>query len=407
LSSLLYLDTARLGRMSVSAQRAHRDFARFAGEEGCPLYFEHFLARGAKARSDVFAARYPGMACWPGIKGLKEQIRRLTRTPSDLPVLLANRSAQLMKLAARLLFLSCRNVFVTDLGWPPYRAILDAERQRKSRKVTEIAVRDAVLLDATAEDNVVSLLCSEFRRNQCDGLFLTAVSHDGVRLPIEKIVTELEATAALRFVVVDGAQAFCHTHTDLSHAPFDLYLTGSHKWLGAYHPLGIALYGKRRSRQLIETIRDEMINRADLNDPLLRFTEQLESDGLDGYTETVNVAPLLTCSAAAQDAFASSRCFDTSLDNQLHNCSLASDLADGTQWTPLQPAKPFQSGILLLQSRSNHVRSAPPAAIRDAIQREGLAVTNYPGGLLRLSMPRIPLSKMDLNRIRLALQRVA
>ena len=42
----LYLDTARLGRMCPEAQAADRDFARLAGEEGCSLYFEHFLRWG-------------------------------------------------------------------------------------------------------------------------------------------------------------------------------------------------------------------------------------------------------------------------------------------------------------------------------------------------------------------------
>jgi hypothetical protein len=40
MTSCLYLDTARLGRMCPEAQAADRDFARFAGDEGCSLYFE-------------------------------------------------------------------------------------------------------------------------------------------------------------------------------------------------------------------------------------------------------------------------------------------------------------------------------------------------------------------------------
>src|SRR5262249_37754229 len=161
---------------------------------------------------------------------------------------------QLMKLAARLLFLTCENVLTTDLGWPPYRAILDTERERESGRVNEVAVREAILRGKATEDALVSLICSEFRRDHSDGLFLTAVSHDGVQLPVERIVSELEATDPAQFVVVDGAQAFCHTITDLNHARFDLYLAGSHKWLHAYHPLGLAFYGKPQSRQLIERI---------------------------------------------------------------------------------------------------------------------------------------------------------
>ena len=42
----LYLDTARLGRMSRRAQRAQIDFVRLAGEEGCSLYWDRFLRGG-------------------------------------------------------------------------------------------------------------------------------------------------------------------------------------------------------------------------------------------------------------------------------------------------------------------------------------------------------------------------
>ena len=42
----LYLDTARLGLMSPSAQRLQIDFIRFAGGEGASLYWDQFLRGG-------------------------------------------------------------------------------------------------------------------------------------------------------------------------------------------------------------------------------------------------------------------------------------------------------------------------------------------------------------------------
>ena len=53
----LYLDTARLGRMCPEAQAADRDFARLASEEGCSLYFEHFLRWGYTALPPSLARR--------------------------------------------------------------------------------------------------------------------------------------------------------------------------------------------------------------------------------------------------------------------------------------------------------------------------------------------------------------
>jgi hypothetical protein len=43
----LYLDTARLGLMSASAQLAARDFARLAGEGVSTLYFQNVLRGGS------------------------------------------------------------------------------------------------------------------------------------------------------------------------------------------------------------------------------------------------------------------------------------------------------------------------------------------------------------------------
>ena len=129
----LYLDTARLGRMSPRAQQAHVDFTRLAGEEGASWLFERFLRDGSDAGSDSFQSRYPGLACWKGVGTLKQDLRSLAGSDPELPVLMVNRSAQLMRFAARLLFQQCRNVLITDLVWPPYQKILEEEARRAGR----------------------------------------------------------------------------------------------------------------------------------------------------------------------------------------------------------------------------------------------------------------------------------
>ena len=47
--STLYLDAARMGQMTPSAQWALHDFVRVAGEVGCTLYFERFFKDGFSA----------------------------------------------------------------------------------------------------------------------------------------------------------------------------------------------------------------------------------------------------------------------------------------------------------------------------------------------------------------------
>jgi selenocysteine lyase/cysteine desulfurase len=77
-------------------------------------------------------------------------------------------------------------------------------------------------------------------------------------VPVQKIVFEIERSAEVRFVVVDGAQDFCHVGSDLSGDCADLYLAGSHKWLGGYNPLGLAFYGKSRLCGIIEMVLQDM-----------------------------------------------------------------------------------------------------------------------------------------------------
>jgi len=68
---------------------------------------------------------------------------------------------------------------------------------------------------------------------ECDGVFLSAVSNLGVRLPVAKIVRALKATGHLRFVVVDGAQELNHIPTDLSHEHCDSISPGhTSGWAG-------------------------------------------------------------------------------------------------------------------------------------------------------------------------------
>src|SRR5437588_9351742 len=97
----------------------------------------------------------------------------------------------------------------------------------------------------------------------------------------------LEAAAEPRFVVIDGAQDFCHGEPNLSENFCDLYLTGSHKWLKGYHPMGIAFYGHRRSRSFVQTALDRLLDSGRLDDPLLRFIRKMRNHAPDGVSETV------------------------------------------------------------------------------------------------------------------------
>lgn len=397
---LLYLDTARLGRMSPGAAAALRDFAALAGDEGGGLYLDHFLTGGLAACPASFNARYPGLAGWRGVGGLKADLRSLADGLPDLPVLLASRSASLVRLAARLLFHPCRNVLTTDLDWPAYSATLAAEAKRGNRAITTVAVRDAVLAGRLAEDELVDFVCRRSAEAGCDGLYLTAVSNLGVRLPCERIVRRLEATRGVRVAVVDGAQEFCQFPPTGGGGYCDLYLAGSHKWLGGYHPLSVAFYGRRRSRERVETVLGHMTECGDLDDPLLRFSSHLEAGRRDPLAETVSLAPLFSAQGAVGDQ---QRGVD-SIATRLANLAAAGEAGADSGWEPLLPSPGLRSGILLLQAESQATRGRDPESTRASLRQGGVAATAYPGGLVRLSMPSLSFQQGELGTLSDALR---
>jgi hypothetical protein len=154
----LYLDTARLGRMCPEAQAADRDFARFASEEGCSLYFEHFLRWGYTALPPSLARRYLSLSFWAGVTAFKNDLKTVLCLPRQRKVLIANRSAQLVRLAARLLCQRCENILVTDTEWPAYMNTLAAECQRTGRRLTTVPMREAILRDRIGQDEAIDRL---------------------------------------------------------------------------------------------------------------------------------------------------------------------------------------------------------------------------------------------------------
>jgi hypothetical protein len=398
---LLYLDTARLGRMTPAARRAEHALVALAGTEGTSAYFDRLLRHGLKGSPFAAQRRYEGLGHWAGVGELKQSLRTLAGHRPDLPVLVAHRSAQLMKLAARALFYSCRNVLTVDLGWPGYQSALQSEAVRVNRCVTAVEMRAEVLSGRYDEAELIERVCLAFAREGCDGLFLPAVSNWGVRLPVDVIVRRLKAIHRVWFVAVDGAQEFCHLPGRLEAEYCDLYLTGCSKWLGAHHPMGVAFYGRRRSRGAIDRVLADMTAVGDLDDPLLRFTTHLEA-GTPGGAETLNLTSLFTARAAVADAGPSGGAI-----SRLANAASVAQLAPEVGWSPVQPAVPLRSGILLLQAGRVAVRSLPPDVLRSTLRDAGVAATAYDGGQLRLSMPATALTTGELDGLRHALRRAS
>jgi len=269
-----------------------------------------------------------------------------------------------------------------------------------------VSVKNAVLGRGATEDEVVETICRAYAENHCDGLFLSAVSNLGVRLPIARIVRRLESTHEVRFVVVDGAQDFCHLTPDIHEEYCDFYLAGCHKWFQAYHPMGLGFYGRRRSMGFIENTLSHMIAGGDIDDPLLRYIREVASGQVNGYSETVNFGPLFSCQGAIADrGSAADRV--AYQENQRLNLDSVSQIVKGAGWKPHLLDAGLQSGILLAQASDPDLRQKDPSAVRESFRNYGVGLSTYENGYIRLSMPQSVLGQEDAHHLKKAFELVA
>jgi hypothetical protein len=404
---ILYLDTARVGRPSPRTLQAGTDSLLMAAYEGGSAYFDRFLRNGLADCPTWMSTRYRGLQSWRGITALKEDLRTLVGGPPDFPVLLANRSAQLMNLAARLFFLRCRNALTCDLGWPAYQEILERTTSLSEVKVTLVPLHQMVFEGNATADDVIDAVVKAYLKNQCDGLFLPAVSNLGVRIPIEQIVRQIEAKYEVRLVVIDGAQEFSQIGANLVADYCDLYLAGCHKWLAGHHPMGVAFFGRGRSRGLITTMLNQMLAANMLDDPLLHYTQRIETGHNDQYTETVNLSSLFTCQAAVTEA---NHLYTrvSGLQARLTNRQLIRTLLPETGWHEVAISPTLQSAILLAKPERNIGRSIESAELREAFRSKGVGLTAYPNCRVRLAMPDQPMEQTEpLHRLAEAFRAIA
>jgi hypothetical protein len=372
----LYLDAARMGRMTPSTQRALQAFVRLAGEKGCTLYFERFLKDGYRPGRDP-----EDLKVWQGIRELKQTLSAVAGAAVDSPLtLLAGRAANLVRMAARFLFRHCKCVLVTDLTWPSYFRTLLREARRASRTIVSVPCRDMIFGDRATPQEICSRITSAADATGCRGALLPHVSHDGIRLPVEDLCRPFSAQGV--HCVLDGAQALAHVPVNLSTSPCDFYIGGCHKWLGAYLPLGVGFCPRRKS-----PFPDKLPR---IDDPLLAFVRRLESGTENRFSETVNVAPLFSCRAALQDLGNVAE----DLTARRMNAERLIEVLD-YRWTPIQPHQGFRSGILLLKAAHPDL----PDNIRSLFLSSGIALTVYEQGVLRLSLPKVLWTPDELARI--------
>lgn len=388
----LYLDTARFGRMVPGARTALDDFASLCTAEGGSLRLLDIL-RGQ--------AGFDGISDWSGLGGLGASVRSLVNASEGSRVLTAQRSLSLARVLARTIFKRCKSVLCTDLEWPRYRILLKEEGRRLGGELTCLAVRDLLLRDGVGREELVRVLARGYREYRCDGLFLSDVSFDGIRLPVAELLEELVHSRSLRFVAVDGAQAIGHVPCDLGRMPCDAYLAGCHKWLGAGHTLAFLVCPRSRSRGLIDAVLAEMIDSGEIDDPLLLLLMELEGAASPQHGGTADLACLFSGSAVVAEAARLGN--DGRLPVLRANAERVEELARVRGWRPISVHSQLGTGVQLLETVREETRRIPADFVRREFQERGIALTAFSGGILRLSMPGDPIEPGSLAALGRAL----
>ena len=126
----------------------------------------------------------------------------------------------------------CRRVLATDLGWPGYLAILEEECERGAASSSAFRSARTSCSGSSPRGRLRTGWPLRPLKEDCDGLFLPAVSHHGVRIPLGLIGDRLGApgsAAGLRHRRRPAPRASA-AGPGVIYA--GLVIAGCHKWPG-------------------------------------------------------------------------------------------------------------------------------------------------------------------------------
>lgn len=275
-----------------------------------------------------------------------------------------------------------KQTFTTEEGW---KVVVSAGKKANYHEM-EQALQEAL-------DEVDSYLAQG-----CDGLFLPLVDNFGIRLPIKEIVSSIRSVAPLRFVVVDGAQALGHISPSLEDNYCDLFIAGCHKWLRGYYPMGIAFYGRPETKGYISASLARWKKNGWLDDPLLTFTEQLQTGRWKRFGETVQLTPLFTANAACLDSVAIPKDRRDLLTPA--NRLLLRHETFSTPWKMSEPNAEITTNIAILKQSSRKRDCIPAKELSKRWLEHGISVTALSRGMVRVSLPESRLTDPQLEHIK-------
>jgi selenocysteine lyase/cysteine desulfurase len=395
----LYFDTARLGRMCTEARQAEQDFSKLASQLGSSLYWERFLAQGFEALPNRIRRSSPALTCWSGLTGLRRRLASFVSLPETGSVLMAGQSRTLITLAAECLYQKCNRVLATDLEWPPYLAILKRTAVRSGKTLHVYPLRQQVLRANVGRQAMVDSLVSAYSRHDCDGLFLSDITNTGVSMPYELVAREIAQVQPLRFSVIDGAQAFGQRPVDLSDSPIDLYLAGTQKWFGAYHPLRVA-FVPTESAPILHLFR-RLLSQFQICDPLTDFCHSVTTGNWRAFGETVNLSALMTAAGALARWERSPLSLAERWENRRTNRRRVLDALSTVAHSAIDDS--LSSGVALLNLRSGRPATTSSCTrLREYLGRQHIVASEPLCGFVRLAMPGVLVSPTALKRLRQA-----
>lgn len=391
----LYIDAARLGLMSPAARRLNAAFARLASQPDGLLYFADFFRGGYDAWPDQLRRRYPDLRRWQGVAGLGAAVKRLVGAGPHADVLLASRSASLLRLAACTVADRYGELVTVDLLWPPYRRILADVCRQTGARLSVIRLRRHVLRGSAPW--LATLIAAHGRRTGGYGIFLPAITHRGVELPVGPIVKSLRAASPGVHVVVDAAQAAGHVPLDFNAIGCDVLIAGCHKWLGGCHPLGFAVTAD--ATMLRQAGR--LIRRRTIEDPLMQLCCELGGDSPVRYGETACLAPLMAGQGAIHDALRKNA--RDELAGRLRNRRRVVRLLLRRRWRTASSSATTRHGVCVAKPPIPS-RGMAPSALRRCFQRFRIAATVYNDLSVRLALPSALMPETALAQLDGALQ---
>lgn len=358
-----------------------------------------FLKHGALEWPTPIRSEFPVLSDWQGVAHLKQLFAAAVGVEDSPHVFVANQTARLLRIAARVMFRQCHRVMTTDLNWPAWQCIVAEEAVRHGREIVPVTISNSVMQRAWTADDIVNHITTEYRENRCDGLFLPAVSSLGVLFPVTQLAEQLRRQTEVRFVLVDAAQAFGQIPLSPMTESCDVLVAGCHKWLGAHLPMGVAVAGNSLAAEQFRCAASSVDASTLCSDPLLLLTEQLQSGCINRYTETVNIVPMLAANAALSSGQATPVKAQSEFRQRLANSDRAAECLSGSSWSPVRLNDTTHSAILLAASNHASIQQTAPDTLQSHFRKYGIALSAYPSGLLRMSMPLGILQQSHLDSL--------